>query len=93
MKKRLLSLAFLCVVLFTLLVSLVGCGNYDFIDTNYTFTKAYVKVGDEWMDLEIKSWTDYEGEQIQLTLNDDTVMLVSSVNCILYEGELPKGNK
>ncbi|MBE6674242.1 MAG: hypothetical protein E7596_03945 [Ruminococcaceae bacterium] len=93
MKKRLLSLTFLCIVLLGILVFLVACGNYDFIDTNYTFSKAYVKIGDQWMDLEIKSWTDYEGEQIQLTLADGTVMLVNSVNCILYEGELPKGDK
>lgn len=93
MKKRFLSIVFLCIVLFTVFASLIACGNYDFIDTNYTFTKAYVKIGDEWLDLEIKSWTDYEGEQIQLTLADGTVMLVNSMNCILYEGELPKGDK
>ena len=94
MKKRFLALAFSAIVLLAIVFFTVSCScdnNYDFFDTHYTFTKAYVKIGEEWMDLEIKSWTDYEGEQIQLTLHDDTVMLVSSVNCILYEGELPKG--
>ena len=96
MKKRLFALAFLAITLLVVVFSAVSCScdnNYDFFDTNYTFTHAYVKIGEEWVDLEIKTWTDYEGEQIQLTLPDDTVMLVSSINCILYEGELPKGNR
>ena len=66
--------------------------NYQVFDLNYKFTNAYVQIGDEWIDLEIKSWKDYEdGEQLQLTLKDGTVLLVSSINCILYSGELPKG--
>ena len=87
MKKRLL------VILATLFVSfgcLAGC-NKQIIDLNYKFTNAYVKIGDEWVDLELNSWTDYEdGEQIQLTLKDGTVMIVHSANCILYKGELPE---
>ena len=86
MRKILVLLCLLaCIAIFT------GC-NYQVFDTNYTFTNAYIKIGEEWVDLEIKSWTDYEGEQIQITLFDDTVMVVNSVNCILYSGELPKGD-
>ena len=65
-----------------------GC-NYQMIDLNYRYTHAYVKIGEEWKDLEIKSWHDYDGEQLQITLNDGTVMLVSSYYCILYNGTLP----
>jgi hypothetical protein len=71
------------------LLCCAGCGNYDEFDVSYKFTKAYVKIGEEWQDIEVKSWTDYEGEQLQLKLKDGTVMVVSSVNCILYEGTLP----
>jgi hypothetical protein len=63
--------------------------NYQILDFNYKFTHAYVNIDGVWTDLEIKSWLDYEGEQIQLTLEDGTVMIVHSLNCILYEGELP----
>lgn len=72
------------------MMCLTSCGNYDEFDVEYKFTKAYVKIGEEWQDIEVKSWTDYEGEQLQLKLKDGTVMVVSSVNCILYEGTLPK---
>jgi hypothetical protein len=87
MKKRIfILLAFIVIGLFCL----TGC-NYNMLDVNYNFTKAYVKIGEKWVVLDIAMWTDYEGEQIQITLKDGTVMVVSSVNCILYNGNLPKG--
>lgn len=79
----------LIVALMLSMMCLSSCGNYDEFDLEYRFTKAYVKIGDTWKDIEVKSWTDYEGEQLQLKLKDGTVMIVSSVNCILYEGTLP----
>ena len=87
MKKVLLILATLAM---TLLVafSTSGC-NKQLFDFNYKFSHAYIKIGDEWKDLEIKTWRDYDGEQIQITLYDDTVILTSSYNCILYNGTLP----
>lgn len=50
-------------------------------------------MGDDWIDLAISKWKDYDGEQLQLILQDGTVLLVSSVNCILYNGTLPKEAK
>jgi hypothetical protein len=78
------------VALMLSLMCLTSCSNYDVMDVHYRFTKAYVKVGEEWKDLEVKAWTDYEGEQLQLKLKDGTVMVVSSMNCILYDGTLPR---
>ena len=69
---------------------ITGC-NFQVLDFNYTFTYAYVKIGEEWFDLEIESWKDYEGEQFQIKLKGGTVMVVSSINCILHNGNLPKG--
>lgn len=86
MKKNFLIsvLSVLCVF------AMAGC-NKQMIDLNYSFDKAYVKIGEEWQDVEIKTWTDYEdGEQIQIKLKDGTVLLVHSANCILYKGNLPK---
>ena len=71
--------------------SLSSC-NKQIIDWNYNFDRAYVKIGEEWQDLDIRTWTDYDdGEQIQLTLEDGTVLLVHSANCVLYNGQLPRG--
>ena len=69
---------------------LTGC-NQQVLDFNYRFDKAYVKIGDQWKDVEIKTWTDYEeGDQFQLTLKDGTVLIVHSTNLILYNGKLPR---
>ncbi len=84
--KKLVAIIFMLV----LMLCFTGCGNYQMFDTNYTFTKAYVKIGEEWHDFEIKTWCDYEGEQLQLKLQDGTVLVVHSANCILYNGTLPQ---
>lgn len=81
--------------IFTLIASiglcaaaLFGC-NKDMFDTNYTFDKAIVSIGNfpNPIVLDIKQWRDYDGEQIQLILSDDSVILVSSFNTILVKGE------
>ena len=70
---------------------LTGC-NKQVMDWNYKFDKARVKLGEEWVDLKIKTWADFEdGDQLQLTLTNGTVMLVHSNNCVLYKGTLPEG--
>lgn len=70
---------------------LSGC-NKQMMDFNYKFDKARINMGDEWIDVDLKKWTDYEdGDQLQLTLEDGTVMVVHSMNCILYKGTLPGG--
>lgn len=88
MKKKFLVLILAIMLVCTLVLS--GC-NKQIIDLNLKFTNAYVKIGEEWVDLKIFTWTDYEdGEQIQLKLTDGTVLIVHSANCILYNGNLPK---
>lgn len=77
-------------ILLILTVMLVGC-NKQIIDLKLKYDRAYCKIGDEWLDFPIKKWNDYDGEQLQLILEDDTVLLVSSYYCILYQGALPKG--
>ena len=79
------------ILMLVLILCFTGCGNKQIFDTNYTFKKAYVKIGEEWHDVQIKKWTDYEdGEQLQLNLHDGTVLIVHSSNCILYNGTLPR---
>lgn len=70
-------------------VFLTGC-NYQTFDTNFTYTHAYVQIGEEWKLVEITAWRDYDGEQLQIKLKDGTVLLVSSFTCILCNGTLPE---
>ena len=91
MKKRIIVLLVLVATMVTLFMttSCSGGCNYQVIDLQYAYNRAYIKVGEEWLDTPIKAWKDYEGEQLQLTLQDGSKILVSSINCILYYGELP----
>ena len=86
MKKFILIIILLFAIALTIPVA--GC-NQQVIDFNYKFSRASVYINGEWKDLEIKTWADYEGEQLQLTLKNGTVLIVHSANCILYEGKLP----
>lgn len=88
-RKHLITMTILIVLLALTVIVLTAC-NKQILDFNLKFDRAYVKIGDEWKDVAIKLWNDYDGEQIQITLQDGTVILTSSVNCVLYKGELPK---
>lgn len=71
------------------MIIISSCGNKQLFDTNYTFNVAYVrglKDDDVVTKIEIESWKDYDGEQLQIKTKDGTVYVVSSYNCILaYE--------
>lgn len=58
-------------------------GNKIGIDMNYIFKKAIIYMNDEKIELNVKSWTDYEGEQIQIVTEDGKVYLTSTFNTIL----------
>ena len=80
--KRIIVL--LMVVLTVVVMS--ACGNKDLWDTEYTFNKAIVKFPDGTSKtLEIKCWSDYDGEQIQITTKDGTLYVFNSVNCVLVK--------
>ena len=75
MKKKLLVVA---------LIGMMLCGcNHTMLDTNYYFDRAIIKVGEEWKEVKVKSWCDYDGEQLQIVAEDGTVYLTSSFNCTL----------
>lgn len=82
MKKCLLTAGIVAVMG----LSLMGCGNKDMWDTNYTFNKAiiYLQNGDV-VEVEVKKWADYDGEQLQIESTDGTVYLTSSYNCTLIK--------
>ena len=77
-------LAILLAVL--MVVCLSACGNYDLRDIEFTFDKAIVKFPDGTMEtLEIKNWTDYGREQLQIITKDGIVYMFNSVNCVLVK--------
>ena len=89
MKKRIFVLCLVLMLIIVIAAVLSAC-NKQIVDLKLKFDYAYIKVGDEWKTVEVKKWNDYEGEQLQLVLKDGTTLLVSSMNCILYQGNLPK---
>ena len=84
MKKYIALLMALLMVL-----TLCGCGfkNYDFMDTNYSFDKAVIKLPDgDAITVDIKKWADsQDGEQLTITDTDGKIYLVNSVNCVLIK--------
>jgi len=58
-------------------------GNKTFIDTKHTYTKAITSINGEKLEIDIDTWSDYEGEQIQIIGKDGKAYLVSSFNTIL----------
>ena len=79
MKKRLIA-----ILMATMMIgALTGCGNHTLIDTTYTFRYGIISLPDGTVVKgEVEKWCDYEGEQLQVTINGQTY-LTSSYNCVL----------
>lgn len=61
----------------------VGCGNYQMFDTTYTYDYAIIRLQNgEIIEGKVEKWTDYEGEQLQVTI-DGVTYLTNSLNCTL----------
>ena len=61
---------------------LTGC-NKTIIDTTYTFNYAIIQLPNgEVVEGRVETWTDYEGEQLQIRI-DGVTYLCSSYNCVL----------
>ena len=86
--KKFLKTFSAAVALTLTLIFCTGCGNYDMIDTVYTYDYAYIFKPDGSIFLEgkVDKWTDYEGEQLQVTIDGKTY-LVSSYDCILVSSD------
>ena len=64
---------------------LTGC-NQTVLDTKYGFDKALILGDDSAIILDVEQWKDYSGEQIQLTTNDNFVLLTSSFDTNCFYG-------
>ena len=75
------------------LICLCSC-NYDVFDTNYSFKKVHTTFdGQNYQCYEIISWTDYDGEQIQVDIKDYGIVLLSSYNSYLIADKCPYCDK
>ena len=88
--KRLLSnkkfITFAQILLIGVLVLLFATGcNKQVVDFDYTFDKAICVLGGETKEIDIKSWKDYDGEQLQIIDKEGNKYLVSSFNCVLVK--------
>lgn len=61
----------------TISLSTTGC-NKQIIDVKYEFNKAIIFGEDTATIVEIDKWTDYDGEQLQITTKDGLVIVTSS---------------
>lgn len=66
------------------LALLSACGNRTFLDTTYTFNYAQFALPDgRLIEGRLIKWRDYDGEQIQLVMEDGNTYLVSTFNATL----------
>lgn len=79
--KLILWIIFIIIIL-GILTSLTGC-NKQVFDFDYTFNYAIINIDGEFKEIEISSWKDYEGEQLQIKDKSGNTYLISSYNCTL----------
>lgn len=82
MKKFIVKLA----VVAALLPSLSSC-NKTILDLNLAYDKVHLYETGKCY--KIKEWRDYEGEQLQVKLEDDTVVLTGAQKAMLIKGNCP----
>lgn len=75
MNKRIL----LPILMIIVLLALTACGNRDIFDTVYTFDRAIIKLPNgEIVEGKVESRRDYEGDQLQITIDGKTYLVHSS---------------
>lgn len=88
MKKLLILISF-----FFLGLTLTSC-NYDMMDMHYKFDKVHTTFdGVHYQCYEIYSWSDYDGEQIQVDIKGYGVVVLSSFDSKLIEDKCPYCDK
>ena len=77
----------LCIII--LCFVLAGCGNYQILDTTYTFDKVQIKMPDGTViSGNVDSWRDYEdGDQLQVTVNGKTYLTHACNIALISNGQ------
>lgn len=74
----------LLVVIMILSLMLTAC-NKQVLDFTYSYEYAIIKLPDNTIvEGKVQSWKDYDGEQLQIVIDDNTY-LVNSVNAIMMK--------
>lgn len=86
MKRKLMNKNFILGVAISaaILFLMTGC-NKQVFDFDYNFDKAICNIGGTYKEIELRTWKDYDGEQLQLTDKEGNKYLVSSINCTLIK--------
>ena len=71
------------IILLTLITLPLTACNRAVFDTHHTFNKIYCNYDGNHFTLDIKSWNDYEGEQIQINTKDGKTYLLSANKCYM----------
>ena len=79
--KKVILIAILAIAL----IVLSSCGNRQYgIDTNQTFKTAYIRLGDKWEVVSVKSWRDFsKGDEVQIITDKGKVYLSHYSNMVL----------
>lgn len=85
--KKTISIITLLLIILSIAAVLVACGNRT-ITTGVDYNIAIVFMKNGARTYEIEGWRVNRIGQIQLNLKSGGVMLVDSVNCILYKGDI-----
>ena len=67
------------------LSSMLTACNKQVLDFTYSYEYAIIKLPDDTViEGKVQSWKDYDGEQLQIVIDDNTY-LVNSVNAIMMK--------
>lgn len=85
MKKKLLA----AILTLGMVFSMSGC-NYQLIDTTYNYNYAIISLPNgELIEGKVDSWLDYEGDQLQVVI-DNVTYLVHAADAVLMTEEPSK---
>lgn len=86
--KKFISITVLLLICLTCFVS-CDAKTYDWVDNNYGYTVAYIRLGEKWDRYEISKWTysNFEGcVALELKVDNEIVpVVVDMKNCILID--------
>ena len=87
MKKIISIIVAIIILLGILIIAFYPCiiGNKQLVDLHQDYDYAIIQRYDGEQKIEIASWKDYDGEQIQITDINGNTYLVNSVNIILIK--------
>lgn len=78
------AIGFICLVFVYFMIKL-NIGNKQIFDLSNTYDKCIIYIGNEKIELDIKSWKDFDGEQIQIITKSGDTYLVSMNNALLIK--------